>query len=336
MASIQQYVCESEQFAAYIIKNLPAYEKLRKERHFIVLKIQAYWRGHRVRKEIRKWHQAATVLQKYVRRWLVIWHLPEIYRNYYEWYMEMYYHKMATRIQALWRGYRVRRDGMSPKESLQTRLASARANSEMTATMKNAFATMKKLKMEKLDEESKGWVLFIFFKLHHHLRTYQREGIYSEHNSKKLSSIENMLKCMPFDIYMRQLKNIYYKEITIKKPKPPYMFKDRRMQELEDFYRNRDRSYEPKDIFVPDRNIHEKPFIRSSKVPEKPYEKSIFTIGKYSTPRAYLGRPVVKAEHMSNSDFDLFVYKKAVPKEVPPPYRLDHWFSRCTQHGVTE
>lgn len=79
----------------------------REKLHYAALLIQKHGRGYLARQKFQHLHDAATIIQKYARRFLVrinmLFHiLFQIdHRNLH------YYGKMATKIQACWRGYKV-------------------------------------------------------------------------------------------------------------------------------------------------------------------------------------------------------------------------------------
>lgn len=87
------------------IESFSQSEEKEKDIHFAAVRIQRCLRGYNVRKVIKKWHKAATTIQRYVRGFLVRWHLPELYAKNLEVKYCSYYNRMATKIQALWRGY---------------------------------------------------------------------------------------------------------------------------------------------------------------------------------------------------------------------------------------
>ncbi|KAF5290688.1 hypothetical protein FQR65_LT01978 [Abscondita terminalis] len=333
MASIQDFSCEAGNFATHILFRQAALEGVYKKYHLAALVIQSAYRGYRLRKEIRRWHQAATILQKYIRRWLVLWHLPKTYKEYYEWFCASYYHKMATRIQALWRGYWYRKDRLSPKELLKRK----RELEELIEKNKKAMVSASQAELERmgrLDKEAERWVLYILFKLHHHLRTYVTEGIYSTHNSKDLSSIEQLLKALPLYHYMANVKKIYNQRVAKEKSHyPVYMFKKHLMRNFEDAYRSRDRSFEKKCPMSDTKN--EKPFVLIYKKTQKPYEKSICNDEKYCK-KEYRYRDYDPSKNISDIEFDLMVQKKLAVKERPPPYYLDYWTHTCRVHNIPD
>ncbi|KAK4873200.1 hypothetical protein RN001_015229 [Aquatica leii] len=336
MASINDLICEALRFPEFIVTKQETLETIGKDRHFAALNIQKFYRGYKVRSEICKWNRAATVLQKYIRRWLVLWNLPNFYQEYCDWYGTWIYNKMATRIQALWRGYWVRKDQIPPREVLRRRLEIAALNEETQKSMKDSFLSSETEKMKQMDIEAEKWVLFILFKLHHHLRTYNLEGIYSTHNSKQLSPIEELFKVLPLSEYMSELKKCYYKEIAKEAPRPGYMYKAQIMRNLEDAYRNRDRSNELKKVVEREVHTQKKPFVRTPFPKKKPYEKMLYNAETYTTPRMSFARTVDPSKNICNKKFDLHVHKKAIVKEHPPPYYLDHWVKTCQEHNIPD
>lgn len=73
---------------------------------------------------------------------------------------------------------------MPVKELLARRLAIEAANENIKQEMKDAFANMEKRKKEQMEVEAREWVIYFAFKLHHHLRTRTKEGIYSNHGHR--------------------------------------------------------------------------------------------------------------------------------------------------------
>lgn len=60
-----------------------------------------------VRKHMRKLHNAATIIQKNIRRFLVRIKFPKYLLDFLENRALSYYNKMATKIQAAYRGFSV-------------------------------------------------------------------------------------------------------------------------------------------------------------------------------------------------------------------------------------
>ncbi|XP_033178663.1 uncharacterized protein LOC105681231 [Bombus impatiens] len=117
-----------------------------------------------------------------------------------------YYNEMATRIQAFWRGYWIRKTVLDI-EKMRRWLNEVYTKNE--ETVKN----MKRFKQEEIEcvqtiieRESMQWILFILFKLHHLLRTKQRPGVFTRIDSTRFTLIEEMLRCLEYKRYMRDKK----------------------------------------------------------------------------------------------------------------------------------
>ncbi|XP_032671115.1 spermatogenesis-associated protein 17-like [Odontomachus brunneus] len=84
--------------------------ELSRRSHFIAArKIQAWFRGVVTRAHLRSLHQHATILQRHWRGYRT----RILFRRYLIKYVQQmwqdYYNSMATRIQAVWRGYWTRK-----------------------------------------------------------------------------------------------------------------------------------------------------------------------------------------------------------------------------------
>ncbi|KAF2885940.1 hypothetical protein ILUMI_20235 [Ignelater luminosus] len=338
MASVQHYACQAELFPLHVIQKHATLEHIEKDRHFAALKIQRLFRGYVVRKEIAKWHRAATTIQRHIRGFLLRWHLPDMLQQYIDWSRLQYYNEMATKIQALWRGYIVRKNRVPVKDILETRQAIEEANNKIQRQMKEAFENMEKIKSRQMEKEAREWVLYILFKLHHLIRTQVQEGIYSLHGRKELSIIEELLQVLPLSEYMEELKKIYYSEIKREKSPRAYIFKTRYLQKIEDNYRNRDRSQELKKSSIPLTTIKTptKPFVLDKRLPKKPYERLALYTEKYTETGYDLSRTVDRTKHISDKDFDLHVLKKVKFEQKPPPYYIDHWSQMCEIHNIPD
>ncbi|XP_043579598.1 spermatogenesis-associated protein 17 [Bombus pyrosoma] len=117
-----------------------------------------------------------------------------------------YYNEMATRIQAFWRGYWIRKTVLDI-EKMRRWLNEVYTKNE--ETVKN----MKRFKQEEIEcvqtiieRESMQWILFILFKLHHLLRTKQRPGVFTRIDNTRFTLIEEMLRCLEYKRYMRDKK----------------------------------------------------------------------------------------------------------------------------------
>ncbi|RLU24807.1 hypothetical protein DMN91_002897 [Ooceraea biroi] len=170
--------------------------------------IQAWFRGIATRNHLRKLHENATVLQRHWRgyraRMFVNRYLVE--RVHQMW--QDYYNSMATRIQAVWRGYWTRKTQINVLQLRQWRKDVYAKNNE---TLEN----MKKFRQRELDhaenateQEAMHWILFILFKLHHLLGTKCRSGVITKIDKTRFTYIEEMLKCLEYDRYVSKAKSV--------------------------------------------------------------------------------------------------------------------------------
>ncbi|KAH0948149.1 hypothetical protein HN011_006117, partial [Eciton burchellii] len=176
--------------------------------HFIAArKIQAWFRGIVTRNHFRKLHKSATILQRYWRgyraRTFVHQYLAECVHQMWQ----DYYDSMATRIQAIWRGYWTRKTQINVLQVREWRRNLQMKNNE---TLEN----MKKFRQKELDHaenvterEAMHWILFILFKLHHLLGTKCRPGVITKIDKTRFTYIEEMLKCLQYNRYVSRAKS---------------------------------------------------------------------------------------------------------------------------------
>lgn len=77
------------------------------ELHRAATIIQTTYRKHAARSVHQKRVQAVVTLQKYIRGWLVRYHLPDHMAECYDQICQETYHRAALVIQATWRGFQV-------------------------------------------------------------------------------------------------------------------------------------------------------------------------------------------------------------------------------------
>ncbi|KAJ8974145.1 hypothetical protein NQ317_000825 [Molorchus minor] len=123
----------------------------------------------------------ATLIQKTFRGWLVRYHLPDILHEYYDRVNLNWYNRMATKIQALYKGYTVRKE-ICIKEILANRAKINAANAEIEKAlkeqMKKNYVLRHKVHVEK--------IFTALFDRHHLLRTQRTEGALSTHDTQLL------------------------------------------------------------------------------------------------------------------------------------------------------
>ncbi|OAD61536.1 Spermatogenesis-associated protein 17 [Eufriesea mexicana] len=206
MASVAEFRVDLVDFQEKIERWDHAAEATRHLYFIAARRIQAWIRGILTRNHFRLLHESAVIVQRHWRgyRTRTIVDRCLIERVHQMW--QDHYDKMATRIQALWRGYWTRRTALDIRKMRQW-LDQVYAKNEETVM------SMKKFRQQEIDvvqaiieQESMQWILFVLFKLHHLLRTAQRPGVLTKIDSTKFTLIEEMLKCLEYRRYMRRRK----------------------------------------------------------------------------------------------------------------------------------
>lgn len=136
-----------------------------------------------MRQMIKKWNFTAIIIQKHVRGWLTRINLDNNYKHIYKYKCEKYYNEMATRIQAAFRGYLVRKS-VDIKKNVAERKRIQEENDKMMIFIQEQ---QKFIEQQKRGEEEKNNLISIATILldrHHLLRTEQKEGIFSLNGKK--------------------------------------------------------------------------------------------------------------------------------------------------------
>ncbi|XP_018329580.1 spermatogenesis-associated protein 17-like [Agrilus planipennis] len=192
MASVQLYVDFAECVINEIISRRSDYQKIEYKRHFAALIIQKVFRGYLVRKTIKRWNQAATTIQRWFRGWQLRWHLPEILRQNLELLRWRYYDQCATKIQALWRGYWVRKK-IDIKAMIAKRRELQAMNEQTMQTLQNAFRDLREQERMRDFIKKKMKTIRALQNMHHIIRTRDVEGVFSLHGTDKFSDIEKLI-----------------------------------------------------------------------------------------------------------------------------------------------
>ncbi|KAL3271430.1 hypothetical protein HHI36_021910 [Cryptolaemus montrouzieri] len=349
MASVYYLFDDATDIADSIIYSTEAKYELDKKRYFAALIIQRTFRGFAVRCEYKRCIHAAIVIQKHFRGYLLRLHLPEIATVAFRRKCLSIFNKMATKIQALWRGYWTRKT-----VKIEEIIAEKREEQDAHDAIKKFFDKVFtkgpeiesdiSLAFEDLTEEeryekkvakSSPEILKYLFEKHHLLRTYQIEGVLSIHKSKELSMLEKFLTQLDAKTYINNMRKIYRET---EEPKVDYMFTNKTARKLEDLIRlrnHREGKMKMKHMYeeIDKPLIHSKPFIRTSKIKEKPYKRHLMSHEEYTGIKLPVFRDRVKPD-ISRHDFNLSVHHiKKHAKDELPPYYIDHWKKMCCDHN---
>ncbi|XP_054002532.1 spermatogenesis-associated protein 17-like [Hylaeus anthracinus] len=176
-------------------------EFIRREHFIAAKKIQAWIRGILTRNHHRLLHGSAIVIQRHWRGYCVrIFADRYLVERVHKMWQD-YYDRMATTIQAVWRGYWVRKTVLDiPKMRRWLETVYAK-NDQTVEDMKKFRCDEIEYAERAMERESMQWTLFILFKLHHLLRTKQQPGVLTRIDKTRFTFIEEMLKCFEFRHY---------------------------------------------------------------------------------------------------------------------------------------
>ncbi|GLV33754.1 uncharacterized protein CBL_11359 [Carabus blaptoides fortunei] len=329
MASVYHFICDAEQIISQIIEKDRELEELRNICQHAALQIQRVWRGHCARKMVHHLHASATVIQKFTRGYLTRKNIDKYIREIEDYRIMKYRNKMATRIQALWRGYWYRTRILNFKEDYATQKRIEKVNAELICRMQEEKEKANELDKEEAENACMDKVLYILFKLHHHLRTAQKEGIYSMHGKRKYSWIEKLLKTMQFTDYQKNLRKIYKK--SYQETSEPELILKGKYTECEKAYYLRVQNIR-KQIIQEPAFMQSKPFCLDTRI-ERKDESCILTKGKFTLPIKDILRHIDDTKKISETDFDT-TSKMVVAKLKEPPYYVDFWNPPCDIHNL--
>ncbi|XP_046409494.1 spermatogenesis-associated protein 17-like [Neodiprion fabricii] len=153
-----------------------------------------------------------------------------------------HYHRCATKIQALWRGHKARKNGVSfPK--YRRWLQSVYDKNTETSTRMKEFRDSESAYMRKLMErESMLWILFILFKLHHLLSTESQPGVLAHIDKTRFTMIEKMMRSLEYTLYVEKRR---LKKCRVRPPDAqPLLFEGTYFERCEKEIRDLERSLE--------------------------------------------------------------------------------------------
>ncbi|XP_050312340.1 uncharacterized protein LOC126747635 [Anthonomus grandis grandis] len=341
MASVYYLLDDATHIGDYIIQIYSQQDENLKEKHHAATMIQRTWRKHKARVAYTKMVRAAVVFQKYTRGWLVRFHLPDMYEEYFDKISLKRYQWAATMIQKVWRGFLVRMQVNLKELMHEKKKAKCDIGMRISFEMQSKAVEMKD---SDLDEIAKGEglpggqeilymrsIMEMMFDRHHLLSTKLREGVLGVNT--ELQEVEKFLSKLSWSGYMKELRKLYnqYKKYE-KCERPSYLFKDKMMMREEDTRRLRDTRNDLKEVnlgcCVAD---NRKPFCMQIKKTRPHYAQSIMSDGRYVPPIRAVTRTDDPSKNVCAEDFYLSL-KDIGDKCQVPPYYIDFWYKECTGH----
>ncbi|XP_026670147.1 spermatogenesis-associated protein 17-like [Ceratina calcarata] len=206
MASVVTFTVDPIDLEEEIKRRDDLAESTRRFYFIAARRIQAWIRGIFTRNHFRLLHKSAVTIQRHWRGYhtriavdrYLIHSVHQMWQDYYD--------AMATRIQAFWRGYWIRKT-VRDIQKMKRWLKEVYAKNEEAIENMNKFRQAEINHMQAvIERESMHWTLFILFKLHHLLRTAQRPGVITRIDGTQFTLIEEMLKCLEYKRYVRWKK----------------------------------------------------------------------------------------------------------------------------------
>ncbi|KAG5898373.1 hypothetical protein JTB14_015805 [Gonioctena quinquepunctata] len=322
MASVYHLYEDAIHVQDDVINKYKEHAMFARKHHFAATGIQSVFRKFVVKKKIENLKRAATVIQKHVRGWLLRYHLPDMLHEYYDLKSLKLYNEMATKIQARWKGYQVRRYEVCIKDVLEDRAKQLEADERI----RQIFTQHRESKGVSFNiEEGRRFVdklLAALFDRHHLLSTHQKEGVLSIKGQDELSELEKFLKSISWAEYMKKVRKIY-NSCANQREEHKFEYKELRKQEC-----LVDKESMHKKV------IHEKPFVLTTKIERKPYERLRAYTEQYTAPQTDVSRSFDVSKNISEKDFDLCVFKKCAKESNVPPYYIDFWLQECHLHNL--
>ncbi|XP_057305079.1 spermatogenesis-associated protein 17-like [Hydractinia symbiolongicarpus] len=183
---------------AELFNMFKASDSARLQERSSTIKIQSWFRSIRVQKYIRYLHRCATIIQKTYRGYVGRSLYREIVQNKMNLMRKHYYDVMATKIQARWRGFYIRKykfDFYARKRYLNALVCKNEIFRQQVKEIQ---------KMNELEEEAKridnqmAAATFVNRKTHYLLSTNVCPGIYNSPNEKSLDKEFALRNSQPF------------------------------------------------------------------------------------------------------------------------------------------
>ncbi|CAH1113277.1 unnamed protein product [Psylliodes chrysocephalus] len=326
MASIYHFYEEAQHTENLVFESYKVQNDFQTKVNWAATKIQSFFRGLIVRVKLEYDKNAAIVIQKYVRGWLLRYHLPDKLQEFYDENCFKFYNQCAAKIQATWKGYVFRKYTFCIKDVLAARTQIAKGNEEIFQLFKQPFNEFNKTQFEISDDYIRE-IYEILFDRHHLLRTNHIKGVLSQEGTEELAILEKLIKVMPWQDFITGIHKIYY-DCSRKKEPITYKYSDKRLHIHEDFIR-----YMIKRLAefpqAPKRQ-KPKPFILSPKV-DRPPVIPILTKGRFVPPIKNPIRVTDSRHHVGCKNFHLHIPHANRLYETPMKsgYRIDFWYEEC-------
>ncbi|KAF7282519.1 uncharacterized protein LOC143198723 isoform X1 [Rhynchophorus ferrugineus] len=346
MASVYYLLDDALHVPDYIVEKYLHQDKDVKSNYLAAVIVQRSYRGYVARRHYKNIRSAIIKIQKYIRGWLVRYKLPDILQERYDHMCLEHYNKMATKIQACWRGILVRhemdikniinkreltidkRKSIKEEYSADTEDNSTNANQDKTNAILNGYSGM-----PLTNDFYKMKIVDILFDRHHLLSTKKIKGIL---DNKELTEIEKIISRFSWKDYIKKQKKIYNKFYKMDKYRRYiYRFDEPSLMCQEDLLRLRDKRNDTVEITNCSMPMKTKEFILTSKVEQKPYERHLLKQGKYEIQNKNITRDEDKSRNICESDFKL-VLKHVIERSNVAPYYADFWYKECFAHNLTE
>ncbi|CAG9855758.1 unnamed protein product [Phyllotreta striolata] len=329
MASIYPYYEESEHAEGIVFASCKVQNDFQAKLSWGATKIQSFFRGLKVRKQIEHMRKAAITIQKLVRGWLVRYHLPDRLQEYYDEICFRHYSKAAAKIQATWKGYVFRKFTFCIKDVLEERARIAHADEEIHKLFQQPFNEFNKTPY-KISEDYLRQIYEILFDRHHLLRTKHIKGVLSNEGSDELSILEQLIKVMPWNDFVRTIHKIYYN--YMKMPKPVrYKYSDKTLNKHEDFIR-----YMLKNLPEVIINWQMSQKVQDFKLTSKIEHESVGPLlskSRFVPPIKNPIRVLDSTQNVACRGFNLSIPHvnriKCGLKKKPIDYHIDFWYEEC-------